>query len=68
MNMVTTTITGLAKSVNEIARFMNINNQLQESPQSGLPPIQIIPNLSLPETTTPQRTKHKKHTTEPFPS
>ena len=62
MNMVTATIMGLAKSVNKIARFMNTNNQIQESPQSGQPPIQIIPNLTPPETTTPL---HTHNTTAP---
>jgi hypothetical protein len=51
MNVVTATITGLAKSVNEIARFMNINNQIYEPPQSGQPPTQIIPNLTPQDTT-----------------
>jgi hypothetical protein len=62
MNVVTATITGLAKSVNEIARFMSINNQIHEPPQSGQPPTQIIPNLTPPETTKPP---HNHYTTAP---
>ena len=62
INVVTATIMGIAKSVNEIARFMNINNQIHESPQSGQPPTQIIPNLTPPETITPL---HNHNTTAP---
>ena len=62
MSVVTPTITGLAKSVNEIARFMNINNQIHESPQSGQPPTQIIATLTPPEIIPPH---HKQNTTDP---
>ena len=69
MTMVTHTITGLVQSINNIAQFMNNQNYTLESPQSGQPPLPIIPTLTLPDYHT-QDTQHKttrQTTTDPSP-
>jgi len=53
MIMVTHTIKGLVQSVNAIAQIMNNQNYTLELPQSGQPPLPIIPTPTLPEQHTP---------------
>ena len=68
MTMVTHTITGIVQSVNTIAQFMNNQNYTLESPQSGQPPLPIIPTLTPPDYHRPDTQQKTTHQTTPDPS
>ena len=66
--MVTHTITGLVQSVNAIAQFMNNQNYTLESPQSGQPPLPMIPSPTPPDQHTPNSQYKPTHQTTIDPS